>query len=566
MKIEDILLCVPRSLYFYTIGKRPRFELSEKVKDQVTREGFYHFVRDESVADAIIESEHLRPSDKLTSYGKPCAFLFCGHADIENFSKNLSNDKQILNPYLTPTMVADCIKFMPRSRADLNNYKFRGLTDNVFMYEGYCVLPHEAVQKVKMVPDLVRDENGNPIRNENGEYTAEFREAKEDELILPDKKEYKAKEDYLQFIKEKAIEYGYLKRNGEKKNSFVTKGIAVADISRMEGQVMRASFKSNWKDLFNSFLSRIKNKKIERSAEEILKNFSFSGKNPYQDKKFAQYVTEIQKKQDLVQYDLNEVLPEFNNSKTGQFFNLKYNQIQDNIKRKGIHGKEHSTRVSMLAMMIAEKEGLFKDDERNRIRDVLLTASMYHDIGRITDSGPHAKRGAKKIEKMDLRYADSFIYTQMDKKLVMALVESHEGNPDKINKVLLKYGIHDPEYINLAQKLNSVLRDADALDRVRLDRNGTKYKTNLNPNYLVNNTSKQFLNVSYQLEYLSKKVPNMQNIIRIGVNQKLSQDSNEKTFDERIKYDGEIVIPRREDLQKGNDRLQKNRSDADRTL
>ena len=98
---------------------------------------------------------------------------------------------------------------------DLNNYKYRGLTDNVYMYEGYCVLPHDAVQKVKMVPDLVRDENGKPIKNQKGEYTVEFREAREDEL-LPGKKNYMPREDYLQFMEEKAIQYGYIK-NGERK-------------------------------------------------------------------------------------------------------------------------------------------------------------------------------------------------------------------------------------------------------------------------------------------------------------------------------------------------------------
>lgn len=556
MKIEDILLCVPRSLYFSTIGKMSRFELSEKAKEQAVKDGFYHFVRDESVADAIIESEYLRPSDRLTSYGKPCAFMFCGHAEIENFSKNLSTTKNNLNPYINPTMVADCIKFMPRSKNDLNNYKFRGLTDNVFMYEGHCILPHNAVQKVKMVPDLVRDSEGKPIKNEKGEYTAEFREAKEDELILPDKKEYKAKEDYLQFIKEKAIEYGYLKQNGEKRNSFATNGIAIVDLTRMEGSVMKSTVKNNWKDLFNSFIARVKRLKMERSTEDILKDFSFSKKNPYQDKKFAKYVTEIQTEQDLIQYDLNEVLPEFNNSKTGHFFNIKYNQIQDNIKRKGIHGKEHSNRVSMLAMMIAEKEGILKDDNNNRIKDILLTASMYHDIGRVLDQGPHARRGARKIAKMDLHYSDFAKYTETDKKIVMALVESHEGKPDKINKVLRKYGITNPEDIKLATRLNSVVRDADALDRVRLDQNLGNYKTNLNPQYLVNDTSKQFLNISYQLEYLTQKVPNMQNIIKVGIDETRIKTNDSKTFDERVKYDKEIVI----DKQFSDDKKSKQRN------
>ena len=52
-----------------------------------------------------------------------------------------------------------------------------------------------------------------------------------------------------------------------------------------------------------------------------------------------------------------------------------------------------------------------------------------------------------------------------------------------------------------------VIKDAIALDRVRLDLNiPTTMKTNLNPKVLRLNTSKQLLNVSYQLERLTKKV------------------------------------------------------------
>ena len=560
MRIGDIALCMPRMLFTATFAKMPRFELGEKAKDNAVNEGFYHFVRDEATADTIIKSEYLRPSDAVTSYGKPCAFMFCGNTDIENYTKNLSTNKQILNPYLTPNMVVDAIVFKPKNREDLNNYRYRGLTDNVFMYEGYCVLPHDAVKKVKMVPDLVRDENGKPIKNKKGEYSAEFREAREDEL-LPGKKYYMPREDYLQFMEEKAIQYGYMKK-GER-----VQKQGVVELTRMEGHLMRKSIKNNLKDMLSSFWNRVKSTKLEKSAEDVLKDFSFANKNPYRNKKFAEQVIELQTKEDLEQYNLNEVLTEFNNSKTGQFFSEKYNQIEGNIKRKGIHGKDHSNRVSMMAMMIAEKEGLFEGDNRNHLRDVLLTASMYHDIGRITDKGPHAKRGAKKIEKMDLRYLDSLGYNQMDRKLVMALVESHEGSPDKINKVMLKYGIHDPEYVHLGQKMNSVLRDADALDRVRLDSNRLLYyNTNLKPQFLVNKTSKQFLKAAYQLEYLTKKVPNIQNIMGIGVDPTKVKHYKENEFDERIKFDGEIVIPSKEDLQKDSQIQQRGKDDTERTM
>ena len=146
-------------------------------------------------------------------------------------------------------------------------------------------------------------------------------------------------------------------------------------------------------------------------------------------------------------------------------------------------------------MMIARNEGVLENDQDNRIKDILSTVAMYHDIGRVLDSGPHAGRGARKIAKMDLRYSDGKPYSEEDKKMVMALVEAHEGKPDKIDKMIKKYKIQFPEDISLLTRLNSVVRDADALDRVRIDQNGIfNYKVNLNPNYLVNNTSKMLIN------------------------------------------------------------------------
>ena len=65
--------------------------------------------------------------------------------------------------------VATAIKFTPNME-DLKNYTCRALTDEAMMYEGYCILPENAVQKIKMAPDLVRDEAGNPIKNENGQF------------------------------------------------------------------------------------------------------------------------------------------------------------------------------------------------------------------------------------------------------------------------------------------------------------------------------------------------------------------------------------------------------------
>ena len=524
MQLNDLLISVPANTLrklvkavsgsvYGTVGKIARFELTEKVKQEAIEQGLYHFVKDDETADLIIKSQYLKPSDAFTSYGRKCSFMFCGGPTIDNYSKNLTDDNAILNknmwekqinPYINPTGVATAIKITPREE-DLANYKFRGLQDGVFMYEGYCILPPNSVEKVKMVPDLVRNKSGEPIKDNNGNLQLAFREAIPEELS-DDGKRYNAKPDYLRYIKEKSIEYGYLHKDGREKSRIVTKALVVfSELGRMEIDESKQSIMQNGKDIAKSVLARIqaffdRKPAISKSAEENLNDFSFRKKNPYRDKEFALAVADFQAKEGLSQLNLDTVLTEFTKSKEGEFFNKKHHQIESEITRTGIHGKSHANRTALLAMIIARNEKIIEDDSDNRIKDILLTAAMYHDIGRVLDSGPHAARGARKIAKMNLRYSNGKPYSNEDKKMVMALVEAHDGKPNKIDEMIKKYEIKDENNISLLKKLNSVVRDADALDRVRIDTNTAfRYKVNLNPRFLSNTTSKRLINCAYQL-------------------------------------------------------------------
>lgn len=355
MQLNDLLVQVPESILskiaesitgtaekvvgslYGTFGKIPRFELTEKVKEQATKEGLYHFVKDDETADIIMQSEHIRPSDEITSYGKKCVFMFCGGPTVDNYIKNMTDDNAILknnmwekqvNPYITPNRVATALKITPRMK-DLANYKFRGLQDGAFMYEGYCILPPDTVQKVKMVPDLVRDSDGEPIIDENGEYQMAFREASPEELSQ-DGKTYNAKADYLEYIKSKAIEYGYFDKDGNPRSGVITKAVVLGDLGRMELDESRKNIAKNGLDITNSILDRIKgifnrSPAVEKSAEESLQDFSFRDKNPYRDKNFALTVAEFQAKDGLSQLDLEDVLSDFTASKDGEFFEKKYN-------------------------------------------------------------------------------------------------------------------------------------------------------------------------------------------------------------------------------------------------
>ena len=123
-----------------------------------------------------------------------------------------------------------------------------------------------------------------------------------------------------------------------------------------------------------------------------------------------------------------------------------------------IHGIAHNERVALLACAIGMKEGLNKQDLR-----LLLEAAKYHDIGRRDKEKNHAKISADKIG--ELRYELFYGFTDEEVKIIQALSEAH-GVQDELNEsVISTYGVPNVEN---CMKILNILKDADALDRVRL--------------------------------------------------------------------------------------------------
>lgn len=557
MKIKDILLYFPRGFYS-TVAKTYRADIDDKAKDKIIEEGMYHFVPNEKVAQAIVDSEYLKPATGgvmkyINSYGTPVACMFMGKPDADNFTKNLTGTKIENNPYVNPCMIATAVKVSPTSKEDLKNYKLRNLSDDAILYEGYCVLPHEKITIEKLVPDLVRDENNNPIKNSKGDYTVAFRKIKPEEMI-EGSDIYLAQKDYLDYMKLKAKEYGYSKNDHMvgKINNYITN---VVDQSRMESQKATEGIKQNLNGNLNNIFSKFKNfikkistPKIEDTVENVLDNFEFGMKNPFQDKKFGTFIAKTQSEKGLEQIKLKDALVDLNSSKEGEYLKKKYEISKDIVTKSGIHGKNHTNRVLINSAIIAKQEGMFENDSTNRIKDILMMAAICHDIGRIGDNGPHAARSARKIEKMDLKFLDGKEYLKDDKNLLKAIVDAHEGKPDKIYKTIKKYGVADKDK-ELALKLSSILRDADALDRVRIDSvRLTTTKVNLNPNYLVNDTSKKLVVGAYELENLTKN-KSMESIFEFG------KEKTENEFDKKYKVDANVKENKdilKEDVNKKN--------------
>lgn len=517
MIIKDIAMyCV--NGFKTTLLKAGRVNIDDIGKQEILKNGLYHITKDEKTAQKILESQYLRPAtglDKnINSYGTACVNFFNGTPSIENYMKNLCNG-QARNPYIHPTIVSNTIKVLPKEKEKLTNYRVRAFADDVIVYEGYCILDRDEAQMVYLVPDLVRDkETGKPIINQKtGRYDIAFREAQNHELEA-DRKSYKAQEDYLQFIEQERERLGYLKGHNIITNA-INSVLTQLHMGKIEGDMSNEKLKINVPQIVKRKIQQIMTPRLEMGTDEKIQStineFNLKKKNPYRDKKFGEVVALFQEK-GLSQLELKEELKNFTTSDIGKFFRQKFKQINKvPIIKNGIHGISHNNRVAILSMMIAQKEGILENDFDNKIKDILISAAYYHDIGRkkgiiIDNTGKHSKNSARKIGKMDLTKLDGRLYSPKDKKILQAVIEAHEGKDKDMVKVCKKYKIEESD-IPYTIQLMTILKDADALDRVRLDSNSPmRMKTNLNPKYLRTNTSKQLLNASYQLETLSKKV------------------------------------------------------------
>ena len=517
MLIKDIAMFVPRGI-ISTILKSVRTDIDTVGKEEILQNGLYHITKDQETAELILNSEYLKPSTgilkNINSFGTAVACMFDGLPTMDNYMKNLETTKTENNPLLTPNMVLNAIKISPTEMSELSNYKVRSLADNVIEYEGYCVLPKGKVKTVKLVPDLNRDTVTNmPIINpKTGEYEIIFREAKEEELNQ-DQKTYKVKEDYLKYIEKMREKIGYL--NGDHlpakaMNSFIT----LMYEGKLEEDMMKEYSKKNFFKLIKDRIERWKTPKLDMSTDEKIyteiKEFNHKKKNPYRDKKFGTAVADFQR-QGLEQLKLKDELEEITTGEIGAFFRKKEKHIdKSHVIQKGIHGISHNDRVALLTMIIAKNEGVLEGDTDNRTKDILLTAAYLHDIGRKVGKfafnvGPHAKRSAKKINKIHVRYMNGQPYTEKDKNILKAVVEAHEGKDEIMDKLCGKYHISEEDK-GYTKKLMTILKDADALDRVRIDFNKGIMITDLNPQYLRTDTAKRLLDASYQLEGLTNKV------------------------------------------------------------
>ena len=151
------------------------------------------------------------------------------------------------------------------------------------------------------------------------------------------------------------------------------------------------------------------------------------------------------------------------------------------IEPEGIHGINHAARVMYLALTISKLENYNERD-----RNILISASKFHDIGRINNSVCliHGKLSNIKMDEYNLLNE----FSDEDKSILKYVVHNHcRHDQDTLDNIDI-FHIEDKER---AVRLLMAFKDSDGLDRVRVN--------DLDPNYLRNDSSKKLVNLAEDL-------------------------------------------------------------------
>lgn len=150
------------------------------------------------------------------------------------------------------------------------------------------------------------------------------------------------------------------------------------------------------------------------------------------------------------------------------------------------HNVDHVERVLLYSMYMGQKLGL-----NNNQMDLLIEAAKFHDCGRkdLKTDVNHALISANQASNIL-----GSKYKTRDLDIISAIIEYHESNDSssELNRIFSKYYISD-ENKNTVYNMACILKDADALDRVR-------FPGNLNINYIRTGIAKSMIKSSYQIQ------------------------------------------------------------------
>jgi len=201
------------------------------------------------------------------------------------------------------------------------------------------------------------------------------------------------------------------------------------------------------------------------------------------------------KKKNSEQYKIEDIITEL--EQNGKM-DLYRDEISDKNFRRDcfhispIHGVAHTERVCFHANALGHYEKLPEGELR-----ILMDAAKYHDVGRVGKivgdvfDFNHGTLSVKKIEKESLVQYEN----KDDFEILKYIVANHSVDDKKAFPNIKKTNIQDTAK---AERLLSLLKDADNLDRVRT--------LDLSPKYLRTESAKKMVDVASELFVRHKEI------------------------------------------------------------
>lgn len=181
------------------------------------------------------------------------------------------------------------------------------------------------------------------------------------------------------------------------------------------------------------------------------------------------------------QLSYKDIIEKIKSSNYTNIYNKKIHEINYELLKKGeIHGLSHILRASLYTLIICIYEQVNID-----YLNIIFDCIFYHDIGRVNDIDDD-NHGLNAISKLSFLEKD---YSIEELNIIKFVIACHCLEDDNTENFINMFKISDKDK---AYKILSIIKDADALDRVR------EYPY-LDIKYLRLDSSKRIVSFSYEL-------------------------------------------------------------------
>jgi uncharacterized protein len=207
-----------------------------------------------------------------------------------------------------------------------------------------------------------------------------------------------------------------------------------------EGKVFRS-------EILNTLFYVIDWTEVQRTADHIMSTYYPNVEN-------------------ISQISADSLIEELKASKHYRLFVDSMNELQCSVLYiSQIHGQSHIERVSVLTFAISLQNELSAED-----LILCLEIAKYHDVGRYNDNEDalHGLNGAKRISQICSKFSD------IEQRIIAAVIAAHSVQDNQYMQFFRAIDDLPENLYPRCKILLDILKDADALDRFRLNINSLK--------------------------------------------------------------------------------------------